>query len=305
MVITVTILGSGGTIPTLTRNLPATAIQCDGKLFLFDCGEGTQTQIVRAKLSIGKLEGIFISHLHGDHVMGLPGLLMTLSQVPREKPLILCGPKGLREFIECNRRFLGFQHSFDLDVIETTGGTVFDDDELGIDCSPADHSCFTLAYGLRENERPGRFLTEEAKRLGVQPGPLFGQLQAGESVMLDDGREVHSDDVLGPPRRGRKIVYATDTRPCDEVALLAHHADVLVHDGMFDDDLRDQAKLKKHSTVVQAARLAKRAQVKRLILTHVSNRYLDDRPLLLQARSVFPNTKMARDLMEIDVPMYK
>lgn len=305
MVITVTILGSGGTIPTLTRNLPATAIQCDGKLFLFDCGEGTQTQIVRAKLSIGKLEGIFISHLHGDHVMGLPGLLMTLSQVPRDRPLILCGPQGLRDFIECNRRFLGFQRSFDLDIIETAGGTVFEDDELGIDCRPADHSCFTLAYRLSENERPGKFLTEEAERLGVRPGPLFGQLQAGESVMLDDGREVHPDEVLGPSRRGRKIVYATDTRPCDEVALLAHHADVLVHDGMFDDDLREQAKLKKHSTVVQAARLAKRAQVKRLILTHVSNRYLDDRPLLLQARSIFPDTKMARDLMEIDVPMYR
>ena len=305
MVITISILGSGGTVPTVARNLPATAIQCDGKLYLFDCGEGTQTQIVKAKLSIGKLEGIYISHMHGDHVMGLPGLLMTLGQVPRDRPLQIRGPSGLAKFIDCNRRFLGFQHPFPLDIQEIEGGNVYIDDKIRIDAGPAEHSCFTLAYALKEHERPGRFLTEEAEKLGIPSGPMFGRLQAGEAVSLEDGRIITPEQVLGPPRRGRKVVYATDTRPCDSVARMAHKADVLIHDGMFDDELRDQAKLKKHSTVVQAARIAKRANVNRLILTHISSRYFHDRPLLQQARKVFPSTNMARDIMEIDVPMYK
>ena len=301
----IVILGSGGTIPTLSRNLPAMAIQCDGRIFLFDCGEGTQTQIVRAKLSMGKLEGIYISHLHGDHVTGLPGLLMTMGQAPREHPLQITGPPGLAEFIEGNSRILGFPQQFPIDVRETTGGVLYEDNQLKIDSVPAKHSCFTLAFALIEHERPGRFLVDEAQQLGIPDGPLYGRLQAGHPVTLDDGREIQPEQVMGPSRRGRKIVYATDTRPCDQVTRLAYEADVLIHDGMFDDELRDQAHLKQHSTVVQAARVAKRAKVGRLVLTHLSSRYLQDKPLVQQARKVFPSTKMARDLTEITVPMYK
>lgn len=305
MTIKLVILGSGGTVPTLSRNLPSVAIQCDGALFLFDCGEGTQLQLTRAKLSMGKLESIMISHLHGDHVTGLPGLLMTLGQVPRERPLMIYGPPGIAEYVEGTRRMLGFQYQYPVEIQETTGGLVYQTKSLRIEAAPVEHSCFALAYALTEADRPGRFLVEEAERLGIPAGPLYGRLQAGHSVTLTDGREVHPSAVMGPPRRGRKIVYATDTRPCEQVVQLARGADVLIHDGMFDDDLRDQARTKWHSTVVQAAQVAKRAQVGRLILTHLSSRYYTDAPLADQARRVFPSTTIARDLMEIDVPMYK
>ncbi|MBI4553971.1 MAG: ribonuclease Z [Candidatus Latescibacteria bacterium] len=305
MVIKLVILGSGGTVPTLSRNLPAMAIQCDGLLFLFDCGEGTQLQLMRARLSMGKLECICISHLHGDHVTGLPGLLMTLGQIPRERPLLICGPPGITEYTEGTRRLLGFQYQYPVEMLETSGGVVYQEGPLRIEAAPAEHSCFTLAYALIEAERPGRFLIEEAERLGIPAGPLYGRLQSGQAVTLPDGRTVQPSAVMGPPRRGRKIVYATDTRPAERVIQFARGADVLIHDGMFDDDLKDQAQMKWHSTVVQAAQVARQAQAGRLLLTHLSSRYYADAPLAEQARQVFPATTVARDLMEIDVPMYK
>ncbi|MBM3264353.1 MAG: ribonuclease Z [candidate division Zixibacteria bacterium] len=303
MVITLVVLGSGGTIPTLSRHLPAFAIQCDGELFLFDCGEGAQMQFVKAKLSFARLEGIFISHLHGDHIMGLPGLLMTMSQVPRERPLYIVGPPGIAEFVEGNRRFLGVQYPFPVEIQETSGGVLYDRNRVRIRAVPARHSCFTLAFALEEYERPGRFMIEEAVRLGVPEGPVYGKLQKGLPVTLEDGRTILPEQVLGPPRKGRRIVYATDTRPCEEVVRLAQDADLLIHDGMFDDDLRDQAHQKCHSTVVQAAQVARRAGVGQLLLTHLSSRYFSDAPLLEKARNVFPHVIMARDLLEIDVPM--
>ncbi len=305
MIIDIVILGSGGAVPTLTRNLPSVAVQCDGRVFLFDCGEGTQTQMVRAKLALSKIEGIYISHLHGDHVMGLPGLLMTMGQIPRERDLYIYGPPGITDFVEGNRRFLGHQCPFPVIVTEHKGGLVSEDDTVFIEAVPAEHSCFTLAFSFQERERPGLFLVEEARRLGVPPGPLYGRLQAGESVTLKDKRVIEPRQVLGPARKGRKIVYATDTRPCDQVASLAHEADVLIHDGMFSDDLRAQARQKHHSTVVQAARIARRAKVGSLVLTHISSRYMQDGPLAAEARKIFPAVRVARDLMEINVPMYK
>lgn len=305
MIIDIVILGSGGAIPTLTRNLPSVAVQCDGRVFLFDCGEGTQTQMVRAKLPLSKIERIYISHLHGDHVMGLPGLLMTMGQIPRERALYIHGPPGISEFVEGNRRFLGHQCPFPVIVTEHKGGRVSEDDTVFVDAVPVEHSCFTLAFAFQERERPGQFQIEEARRQGIPPGPLYGRLQSGESVTLRDGRVIEPGQVLGPTRRGRKIVYATDTRPCDQVVSLALEADVLIHDGMFSDDLRAQARQKHHSTVVQAARIARRAKVGSLVLTHISSRYMQDGPLAAEARKVFPATRVARDLMEFNVPMYK
>ncbi len=305
MNINIVILGSGGAIPTLTRNLPSVAVQCDGRVFLFDCGEGTQTQIVRAKLAQSKIEGIYISHLHGDHVMGLPGLLMTMGQVPRERPLYIYGPPGIADFVEGNRRFLGYQCPFPVIIAENEGGLVSEDDRIFIEAVPADHSCFTLAFAFQERDRPGQFRVEEARKLGIPPGPLYGRLQAGETVTLQDGQVIEPRQVLGPIRRGRKIVYATDTRPCDQVASLALEADVLIHDGMFSDELRAQARQKHHSTVVQAARIARRAKVGSLVLTHISSRYMQEAPLAAEARKIFPASRVARDLMEINVPMYK
>lgn len=303
MVLKIVILGSGGTVPTLSRSLPALAIQCDGDLFLFDCGEGTQLQFVRAKMSMARIEGVFISHLHGDHVMGLPGLLMTMGQMPRERPLAVYGPPGIGDFVEGTRRFLGFRYQFPVEVRETAGGVLWTDNRLHIEAAQAEHSCFTLAFGLIEHERPGRFNVEAAQRLGIPPGPLYGRLQRGETVTLADGRAVLPSDVLGPPRRGRRVVYATDTRPCDRIVRLAQDADVLIHDGMFDDALKDQARLKWHSTALEAAQVARRANVGRLLLTHISTRYLTSKTLAEQARRVFPCTRVSKDLMTLEVPM--
>lgn len=304
MIINTVILGSGGAIPTLTRNLPSVAIQFDGRIFLFDCGEGTQTQMVRAKLAMSKIEAVYISHLHGDHVMGLPGLLMTMGQAPRERPLHIYGPPGIASFVEGNQRFLGHQTPFPVVIRENTGGLVSEDDAVFVNSVPADHSCFTLAFAFEEKARPGLFQVEEARRLGIPPGPLYSRLQAGEAVKLG-GRVIEPGQVLGPARRGRKIVYATDTRPCDQVTTLATEADLLIHDGMFSDELRAQARLKHHSTVVQAARIARRAMVGSLVLTHISSRYMQEAPLADEARKVFPESRIARDLMEINIPMYK
>ena len=305
MIINTVILGSGGAIPTLTRNLPSVAIQFDGRIFLFDCGEGTQTQMVRAKLAMSKIEGVYISHLHGDHVMGLPGLLMTMGQAPRERPLHIYGPPGIAGFVEGNQRFLGHQTPFPVVIHENTGGLVSEDETVFVNSVPADHSCFTLAFAFQERERPGLFQVEEARRIGIPPGPLYSRLQVGEPVTLQDGRVIAPEQVLGPARRGRKIVYATDTRPCDQVASLASEADLLIHDGMFSDELRAQARQKHHSTVVQAARIARRAKVSSLVLTHISSRYMQEALLANEARKVFSESRIARDLMEINIPMYK
>ena len=305
MIIKIVILGSGGAIPTLTRNLPSVAIQCDGRIYLCDCGEGTQIQMVRAKLALSKVDGIYISHLHGDHVMGLPWFLITKIQDPRSRPLHIYGPPGISGFVDGYRHFLGHQTPFPVIISENTGGLVSENDTISVEATPIDHSCFTLGYAFQERERPGLFQVGEARRLGIPPGSLYGLLQAGKSVTLDDGKIIKPGQVLGPARRGRKIVYASDSRPCDQVANLAVEADVLIHDGMFSDDLRLQARQKYHSTVVQAARIAKRAKVRTLILTHISSRYMQDAPLVSEARKIFKNSLIARDLMEVEVPMYK
>ena len=299
-------LGTGGAIPTPGHNLPATALQREGELFLFDCGEGAQMQLMRSGLGFGKLRAVFISHLHGDHVVGLPGLLMTLSQLSRERPLHIIGPPGIARYLQISMDCLGFDADFEVEVAETQGGRVWQGRGYWIEAAPGDHNVFTLVYVLEEEKRPGKFFVEKALSLGVPEGPLFRELQAGRDVMLSDGRVIHPQEVLGTPRRGRKVVYAVDTRPCDRVVEISQKADLLIHDGMFSDQLREEANLKGHSTVVQAAEVARRAGVEKLVLTHVSPRHRDQEDILLEeARRVFPNVVIAKDLMEFEIPVHK
>ncbi|MDI6703848.1 MAG: ribonuclease Z [bacterium] len=300
-------LGTSGTIPTLFRNLPSVVLQREGEIFLFDCGEGTQIQIVKSGLGFGRIKGIFISHLHGDHVTGLPGLLMTLAQSGRKEPLQILGPKGLKRFIETIKSCLGFFGEYEILVNEIEEGIVYKGDGYWIESSRVDHNTFTLGYALIEEERSGKFMLKKVLSLGVQEGPLFRELQLGRDITLKDGRVVRSKDVLGPKRPGRKVAYAIDTRPCQKVIDLAKDADLLIHDGMFSDELEEDAHLKGHSTHSQAARIAKEASVKKLVLTHISSRYrnIANADLLKNAKEIFPNIVIAHDLMKFEIPVHK
>lgn len=298
-------LGTGGTVPTLRRNLPAMALQREGEILLFDCGEATQIQLIKAKLSPGRLEKVFISHLHGDHLTGLPGLLMTLAHLWRCRPLYIYGPPGIKEYVVLSQGCLGYRLKYELVVEEVEEGGIYEGVGYRIDCRPVDHNLFALAFSLVEPERPGKFDLEKAIGLGIPAGPLFGRLQSGQEVWLPDGRLIRPQNVLGKPRKGRKVVYAVDTRPCGAVVELATGADVLVHDGMFTEELEEQAALRGHSTAAQAAKVAGEAKVERLILTHISPRYEDDDTLFQEAQHIFSRVTVARDLMEFEIPVHK
>ena len=295
-------LGTGGTIPTERRKHPTLAIRREGELFLFDCGEGAQTQIFKARLGIAPLRAILVSHLHGDHVLGIPGLLMTMSQTDRSEPLTVIGPPGVAKWIRHIREDLAFRPSFKISVTEVQHGPVFVNPQYEICAFSLEHSTITLGYCFQESKRPGRFRVDEALRLGVPRGPLWGQLQSGVAVMLVGGEEIHPHQVLGPPRAGIKIVYAVDTRPSRRTVEAAHGADLLIHDGMFLSEDLDKAMSRGHSTAAEAAQVAVDSRAKRLALTHVSPRYRGEEDRLLkEARTVFSETIIAEDLMEIEV----
>jgi ribonuclease Z len=296
-------LGTGGAIPTARRSLPATALIRQGEMLLFDCGEGAQLQMRRAHTGFGRLTKVFISHLHGDHLAGLPGLLMTMALLSRDMPLKIFGPPGLKRFVKVARETFRFRSEYQITVLEIEGGRVDEGSGYRMEARPMDHSIFTLGYALIEQDRPGEFDLKRALELGVPEGPLFGRLQRGQSVTLEDGRVILPQEVLGSPRKGRKFVYALDTRPCRAVVELAKDADFLLHDGMFAQELVEDAHQMGHSTAAQAAQIAKEAGVRQLLLSHISQRYRDERILLQEAREIFPRTAVARDLMSVEIPL--
>lgn len=299
---TVTFLGTGSGTPSLERNLACVAVQRQGEILLFDCGEAAQIQYRKAGLGFAPLRAIAISHLHGDHVTGLMGLLMSLHMADREEPVELYGPPGLGEYLRCNARALRTQFRYRLNLREEAEPAVFRDEPgYTLSSAPLDHRGLCLGFRLEERPRPGRFDLERARALGLPSGPLYGRLQRGEAVTLDDGRVVQPEEVVGPPRPGAVVVYCTDTRPCENAVHLARGADLLIHEGTFDATMGAEARRKAHSTVVEAARVAEEAGARELWITHVSPRYGDDRLLLEQAQAVFPNTRIARDLARVEV----
>ena len=295
-------LGTAGSFPTSRRSLPAIAIQHAHTLCLFDCGEGLQRQIFTAGIKFRRRLKIFITHLHGDHIFGLPGLLQTMSLLNLDKPVEVYGPQGILDFIVNIVKLIRFHLTFPLKIFEVTEGTVYTDSKYTVQCVWADHNIPNLAYALQETERPGRFFPQKARELGVPEGPMWSLLQRGENITLSDGRIISPHTVLGPPRPGRKIVYTGDTKPCPSVIRLARNADILIHDATFDDALQERAISHGHSTPSQAASIAKRAQVKHLILTHLSSRYTDGSLLQTQAEHIFPTVTIAEDFLEIHVP---
>jgi len=287
-------VGTAGSAPSARRGLPATLVRRGGDRLLFDCGEGTQRQLVRST-GLVELEDVFITHFHADHVLGLPGMLKTFGLRQRERPLRVYGPAGLRALFGTLRPIIG-RVGFPVELYELEPNDEIERDDYRIAAYATDHGVPTLGYALVEDPRPGAFDPERARELGVKPGPDFGRLQEGETV---DG--VHPDQVMGEPRRGRRIVLAGDTAPCEMTRLVAFEADLLVHEATFLDEEADRAAETRHSTARQAAELAAAAGVTMLALTHISPRY-GGKEVRDEARAAFENTVVPRDFDRIELP---
>jgi ribonuclease Z len=297
-------LGTAAGVPTPKRSLPAILVQREGEQFMFDCGEGVQRQMLLARGSLNKKMKIFITHMHGDHVLGLPGLLQTMALLNRERKLDVYGPPRINAFLQAIRETVQFVLTFPIEIYEIEkAGVVCDEEEYYVEAVESEHVIPSFAYAYVEKPRPGKFHLEKAKALGVPEGPQWGKLQRGQDVRLPDGRVVKSEEVVGLSRRGRKIVYTGDTRPFKLLEKFALGADVLIHDSTLGEELVKRAKEYGHSTPRQAARTAKKAKVKKLILTHISQRYEDPNKMLKQAKRIFRNTAVATDFMKLDIPL--
>lgn len=304
MSLRVIFLGTAGSVPTPERSLPAILIQREGAQLMFDCGEGVQRQMMKAKTGFHKKMKVFVSHMHGDHVLGLPGVLQTMALLDRERKLEIYGLSGIKRFIEAIKETVQFVLTFPVEIHEIEeAGVVCEEEEYAVEAVWANHVIPSLAYALVEKPRPGRFYPEKAEALGVPEGPLWSKLQHKHVVNLPDGRVIKPEQVVGPPRPGRKIVYTGDTRPFKGFVKFASGADLLIHDATLDDELAERAAEDGHSTSTQAAENAKKAKVKQLILTHVSARYDDTSILLEQAQKIFKNTRVAEDFMKIGIPL--
>ncbi|HSE81135.1 MAG TPA: ribonuclease Z [Gaiellaceae bacterium] len=293
-------LGTSGSVPTARRALPATLVRRGGERLLVDCGEGTQRQLLRSTVGLVELPEVFLTHYHADHYLGLPGMLKTFALRGRELPLTVYGPSGLRELFGGLQRIFG-RLTYRVELAELSDGDVLDRGDYRILVFSVSHGVAANGYALAELPRPGRFDVVAARALGVPEGPLFGQLQAGEAVDLPDGGVVRPEQVLGPPRPGRRIVLAGDTAPAAGVLEAAQDADVLVHEATFAEEERERADETLHSTGAGAAALAKAAGVRLLALTHLSNRYFGPE-IAREARALYPNTVVPRDFDIIDVP---
>lgn len=306
MSLTVIFLGTAGSVPTTRRALPAILVRRKGEYIMFDCGEGTQRQMIKAKLSFHRKMKVFITHMHGDHMLGLPGLIQTMSMMNRERPLQIYGPRGIGDFLNAVKQTVQFGLTFPVEIYELAeNGIVCEEKEYMVRAVWAQHVISSFAYALIEKPRPGKFNPEKARKLGVPEGPLWSRLQHGEAVKLPNGRVVKPEQVVGKPRMGRKIVYSGDTCPFNDLTRLAENADLLIHDATLDDSLAEKATEEGHSTPSQAAETALKAKARQLVLSHISARYRDPRILLEQARKIFPNTVVAEDFMRIEIPLPK
>jgi ribonuclease Z len=294
-------LGTAGAVPTAQRAPAGYLVRRGGERILVDCGEGTQRQMLRSSAGLADIDLALITHFHADHVLGLPGLLKTLSLRAREAPLTIYGPAGLRALMGSLDRVIG-RLSFPLSLEELRPGDSVARDGYRVEAFATDHHVASLGYALCEEIRPGRFDMEAATALGVPFGPLCGALQRGETVTLDSGAVVTPQQVVGPPRPGRRLVFSGDTRPCDGTREAAAAADLLIHEATFLEEERDRARETGHSTAAEAAQLAADAQVSMLALTHLSTRYTGGQ-IRREARTLFPNTVVPRDFDTIELPL--
>ena len=301
----VTFLGTSGAVPTTERNVSAVLLRREGERLLFDCGEGTQRQMMRFNTGFG-VGHIFVSHLHADHILGIPGLLQTLDFNDRTEPLAIHAPHGTRGRLEDLITAAGDRPSFPLRIHQVQpGDTVLDHEDYTVEAFETDHRTTSVGYALIEDDRKGRFDRQKAEEeLGLSPGPKYSKLHAGEPVE-HDGRTIRPEEVVGPPRPGRRVVYTGDTRPTAATVEAAEEADLLIHEATFAEDRRERAGQTGHTTAKQAAELANRAGAKRLALTHISTRYAGNGAKLQgEAREVFDGEAafVAEDGQHLEIP---
>ena len=300
--LSVTFLGTSAARPTVERNVSATAIVREGETLLFECGEGTQRQMMRYGISFA-LSDIFVTHFHADHFLGVIGLLRTLGLQGRTDPMRLYGPHGAKRVLG-TALTLGVERApFEVEIVEVKAGDRLPRNGYDLTVFETRHGRHSVGYAVVEHERLGRFDPEKARALGIPEGPLWGKIHKGEAVKLPDGRAVEPAELVGPTRPGRKVVYPGDTRPCESVVEAATGADLLIHEATFGDEEKDRAAETEHSTATEAAQVALAARARKLALHHLSARYSADSDVLLeQARAVFPETVVAKDGMTIEVP---
>ncbi len=305
----VTFLGTSSGVPTRSRNVSSVALRLPqrAELWLFDCGEGTQHQFLRSELKVSQLTRIFITHMHGDHIFGLTGLLASCGLGGNVKSIDLYGPSALEDYLQACIRYSQTHLAYPVEVHKSKSGVIYEDDEYIVRCGYLKHRVTSFGYQVREKDRPGHFNVEKAKALGITPGPIYGKLKRGEWITLSDGRKINGSDLCGQPQIGRKFAYCTDTVFCDGAVELAKDADLLIHEATFSHQDAEMAFQRLHSTSTMAAQVALAAGVKHLMITHFSPRYapgnlilLDD--LLKEARAIFPNTDMAYDFLSYEIP---
>lgn len=307
--LSLTFLGTSAARPTVERNVSALALQREGETLLFECGEGTQRQMMRYGTSFA-LGEIFFTHFHADHFLGVIGLIRTLGLQGYDKSLRLYGPRGAKKVLETSLTLGVERVPFRVEITEVKPGTVLREtgnekrDGYEIQVFATEHGGGSVGYAVREHERRGRFDPDKARAAGIPEGPLWGQLTKGESIELPDGRRLMADGFVGPKRPGRLVVITGDTRPCASVVDAAQGADLLVHEATFGEEEKDRAKETGHSTAKEAAQVALAAKAKKLVLSHVSARYsISAEELVKEAREVFGNVVVAKDGMTIEVPL--
>ncbi len=294
-------LGTGGSYPSPGRNVSSIALEHHGDIYLLDCGEGTQRQMMRSSLSFMDVKKVFLTHFHGDHFLGLPGLIQSMKLNEREETLEVYGPTGTVKLLNILTRLGYFNPNFEVRAHDLHPGAVLDFKRISVRTVKSDHNVPALAYVLKEKDRPGRFDKPKALAMGVPEGPLFSRIQRGQTVEVD-GKKIGPDDILGPPRRGRTIVCSGDTRPSVDIMDAATEADVLIHEGTLESAMSDIALERGHSSVKHAAQTAAKARVNKLFIVHISPRYENAAALEKEAREVFENSTIPKDLFEYQIP---
>ena len=309
----ITFLGTSSGVPTLTRNVSSLALKLSqsAEVFLFDCGEGTQQQLMRSNIKSSQIKKIFITHMHGDHIYGLPGLLATLGLSGKSKGIEIYGPSELRTFINSALNNSFCKLSFPLHFVEVENFALenkilFENNKIKVNCACLKHKIPAYGYRITEKDKPGTFDIKKAENLKIPSGPIYSELQKGKKVILADGRSFDGKDFCGPPRKGESFVYCTDTVFCESAVSLSKNADLLVHESTFSQDDESMAYEKLHSTTIMAAKTALLAEAKKLIITHFSPRYTNKNSitpsdLLKEAQKVFPNTQLAKDFLTEEI----
>jgi ribonuclease Z len=305
----ITFLGTSSGVPTRSRNVSSVALRLPqrAEVWLFDCGEGTQHQVLRSELKISQITRIFITHMHGDHIYGLMGLLASCGLAGNPSRIDVYGPPKLDEYLSACGRYSQTHFSYPVKVHTVKPGVVFEDEEFSVSCAPLTHRVPAFGYRVAEKDKPGRFDVDRAMAMGIPPGPIYGQLKQGQVITLPDGRIINGAELCGETQIGRKFAYCTDTIYCDAAVELAQDADVLVHEATFSHQDAELAYQRLHSTSTMAAQVALGAQVKQLIMTHFSPRYMPGNSIVLndllaEAKAIFPNTLMAHDFFTYEIP---